>query len=104
MKGLQIPERFTGTIYIFVNSDPTDYSYGNMSFFDFDLSEHVDDRLLVGKIDVDVPLDVGSTTDQQVAQLRKAKQKIIDEATEKAGQIDEAIESLLAIEYKESDA
>lgn len=101
MKGLNIPERFTGTIYVIANTDPTSCMYGWLSFFDRDISEHCDDRIVVGKIDVDVPLDTKGTTEKQVAKLRKSKQKIIDEATDKAKQIDEAIESLLAIEHTE---
>lgn len=102
MRAMKIPERFTGTIYVLMNSNPTDYCYGSMSFFDSDISEHIDDRILVGKVDVDIPLESKNSLDKQVAQLRKSKQKIIDDATEKANQIDEAIESLLAIEHEVS--
>ena len=57
-------------------------------------------RIQVGSIEVDVPFDAGGSLDKQVEQLRASKRKIIDEASAKAGQIDEAIESMLAIEYK----
>jgi hypothetical protein len=98
MKGLQIPERFTGTVYIHAYSDPTSFMYGKLCFLDFESG--ADDRILVGKVEIDVPLDQAGTLDKQVEQLRTAKKKIIDDATEKARQLDEAIESLLAIEYK----
>jgi hypothetical protein len=98
MKGLQIPERFTGTVYISAYSDPTSYMYGKLCFLDFESG--ADDRILVGKIEIDVPLDHARTLDKQVEQLRTAKKKILSEASDKACQLDEAIESLLAIEYK----
>lgn len=101
MSVMKLPERFTGTIYVMVNSDPTSVCYGWLSFFENDISEHCDDRILVGQIEVDIPLDTKSTTEKQVAKLRKTKQQIIDDATDRAKQIDEAIESLLAIEYTE---
>ena len=102
MKGLQIPERFTGTVYIYAYSDPTSYMYGKLCFVCFELE--ADDRILVGKVEIDAPLDHASTLDKQVEQLRTAKQKVINDATEKARQLDEAIESLLAIEYQGESA
>ena len=99
MKGLQIPKRFTGTVYLYANSDPESFLYGAIG------ASHIgpmknDNRIIVGSIEVDIPLDQTGSRDKQVKQLRASKRKIIDEATSKAGQIDEAIESLLAIEYK----
>jgi len=102
MKGLQIPERFTGKIYIMVNSDPESYFYGRLDASTTDYSEHLDDRILVGTVDVDVPLDARGTSEKQIQKLRTTRQRIIEEATEKANQIDEAIESLLAIEHSGS--
>ena len=99
MKGLQIPERFTGTVYVIVYSDPTCPLYGMMSFRDSDPGD-CSDKILVGQVAVDIHLDQNGSLDKQVEQLRASKRKIIDEASAKAGQIDEAIESLLAIEYK----
>lgn len=99
MKGLNIPERFTGTIYIYMDSDPSSVLYGLMFFGDADPSDRTN-KILLGKVDVDVPLDAAGSLDKQVANLRAGKQRIIDEASEKARQIDDAIESLLAIEYK----
>jgi len=99
MKGLQIPERFTGTLYISAYSDPTCFMYGLMSFDDRAPSD-TSDRILVGTVEVDIPLDRIGSLDKQVEKLRKSKIKILAEATEKAGQIQDAIESLLAIEYQ----
>ena len=100
MKGLQIPERFTGTVYVFAYSNPTSCLYGVIG-----LSSHNpdmdDEQILIGSIDIDIPLDHTGSLDKQVEQLKASKRKIIDEASAKAGQIDEAIESLLAIEHKE---
>jgi len=97
MKGLQIPERFTGTLYVVVYSDPASCLYGMMSFQKHN-PEHESSNILVGTVEVDIPLDQAGALDKQVEQLRKSKRRIIADATEKAGQIDEAIESLLAIE------
>jgi hypothetical protein len=102
MKGLQIPERFTGKVYIYAYSDPTSYLYGDLCLFNFEVGS--DDRILVGEAEIDVPLDHASTLDKQVEQLRTAKKKILSDATDKARQLDEAIESLLAIEYKGATA
>jgi hypothetical protein len=99
MKGLQIPERFTGTIYMFVYSNPTSALYGMLSVQHYELYE-TDEKILLGSIDIDIPLDHTGSLDKQVEHLRASKRKIIDEASAKSGQIDEAIESLLAIEYK----
>jgi len=99
MKGLQIPERFTGTIYVTAYSDPTCWLYGMLSFDERTPSDE-SDRILVGTVEVDIPLDHTGSLDKQVEKLRKSKIKILAEATEKAGQIQEAIESLLAIEYQ----
>jgi len=99
MRAMKIPERFTGTIYVSAFSDPTSAIYGSLMFSKHDPSGQ-DDELLVGKLEVDIPLDAKGSTDKQVAQLRKSKQKIIAEATDRASQIDEAIESLLAIEHE----
>ena len=99
MRAMKIPERFTGTIYVSALSDPTSAIYGSLMFSKHDPSGR-DDELLVGKLEVDIPLDAKGSTDKQVAQLRKSKQKIIAEATDRASQIDEAIESLLAIEHE----
>lgn len=101
MNNMKLPERFTGTIYVMADTDPTSVCYGWLSFFNTDISEHCDDRILVGQVEVDIPLDTKGTTDKQIAKLRKTKQQIIDKATDQAKQIDEAIESLLAIEHTE---
>ena len=99
MKGLQIPERFIGSIYVTAFSDPNSSLYGMISVSHYDLSGS-DDRIVVGSIEVDIPLDITSTLDKQVEQLEASKRRIIAEATEKAEQIQEVIESLLAIEYQ----
>ena len=98
MKGLQIPDRFTGKLYFSFHSDPASCLYGDMivSVHDFSDSQT---RIQVGSIEVDVPFVAEGSLDKQVEQLRASKRNIIDEASAKAGQIDEAIESLLAIEY-----
>ena len=103
MKGLQIPERFTGTLYAIVYSDPSCGLYGTISFYDFKPT-NLDDKIIIGSVDIDIPLDHTGSLDKQVEQLKASKRKIIDEASAKAGQIDEAIESLLAIEYKGGEA
>ena len=97
MKGLQIPDRFTGKLYFSFHSDPTNCLYGDMSVSVHDFSDS-QNRIQVGSIEVDVPFVAEGLLDKQVEQLRSSKRKIIDEASVKAGQIDEAIESLLAIE------
>jgi len=98
MKGLQIPDRFTGKLYFSFHGDPTSCLYGDMlvSVHDFSDSQT---RIQVGSIEVDVPFVAEGSLDKQVEQLRASKRNIIDEASAKAEQIDEAIESLLAIEY-----
>ena len=98
MKALEIPARFTGTVHVAIWSDPTSCLYGEIFLSDHKLDSNV---INLGSLEVDIPLDVDDALDKQVDQLREAKSKIITEATEKAQQIDEAIESLLAIEYKE---
>ena len=98
MKGLQIPERFTGTAYVFAYSDPTSCLYGVIGLTNHN-PEKDDEQILLGSVVIDIPLDQTGTLDKQVEQLRASKRKIIDEASAKAGQIDEAIETLLAIEY-----
>ena len=99
MKGLKIPERFTDTVYIIANSDPCSALYGMLNVSTYDFADS-DDRLAVGSIEIDIPLDANNTIDKQVEQLMTSKRRIIAEATEKAEQIQEAIESLLAIEYQ----
>lgn len=99
MKGLNIPKRLTGTIYVHTWTDPNHCLYGNIGFTQADPSDW-EGHILLGQFDVDVPLDTAGTLDKQVSDLRNAKQRVIDEATEKSSQIDEAIESLLAIEHK----
>ena len=99
MKGLKIPERFTGTIYVCMYSDPTECLYGYMSFSKTKPGNN-NGEIIVGQIEVDIPLDATGSLDKQVEQLEASKRRIIAEATEKAGQIQEAIESLLAIEYQ----
>jgi hypothetical protein len=101
MKTMNIPERFTGTIYIAAYCDPTDVMYGWLYFTDREPSKD-SDLILLGQTEVDIPLDAKGTVDKQVAKLRRSKQKIIDDATDRASQIDEAIESLLAIEHQEA--
>ena len=99
MKTLTIPERFKGTVYIKMWSNPTFSLYGDIYLTHLYPSESTE-SILLGKVDVDIPLDASGTVDKQVDQLRNARQQIIDKATAEAQQIEEAIESLLAIEYK----
>ena len=104
MKTLTIPERFKGTVYIKMWSNPQHFMYGVLYVDDVyltrgDPSESTE-SILLGKVDVDIQLDASGTVDKQVDQLRNSRQQIIDKATVEAQQIEEAIESLLAIEYK----
>ena len=99
MKTLTIPERFTGTVYVAMWSNPTFCLYGDIYLTHGDPSESTE-SILLGKVDVDIPLDASGTVDKQVDQLRNSRQQIIDKATIEARQIQEAIESLLAIEYE----
>ena len=99
MKTLTIPERFTGTVYISMWSEPQHFMYGVLCVDDVDPGDR-NDLILLGQIDVDIPLNASGTVDKQVDQLRNSRQQIIDKATVEARQIQEAIESLLAIEYK----
>ena len=100
MKALEIPARFTGTVYVSIWSDPTSCLYGELLLTQgkMDKSPGV---IPLGSAEVDTPLDVTGCLDKQVDQLLESKSKIIREATDKAQQIDETIESLRAIEYKE---
>jgi len=98
MKGLQIPERFTGKVYVCIYGNPADCLYGHITVSEKKPNGEYGE-IIIGQVDVDIPLDQTGTLDKQVEQLRSSKRKIIDEASAKAGQIDEAIESLLAIEY-----
>ena len=100
MKALEIPERFTGTVYICAWSNPDFCLYGE-TFVTDDAPNEFSECILLGQEEVDIALDCNGTLDKQVDQLRAARQKIIDKATGEAQQIQEAIESLLAIEYKE---
>ena len=99
MNTLTIPERFKGTVYISMWSEPQHFMYGVLYVDNVDPGDR-DDLILLGQIDVDIPLNASGTVDKQVDQLRNARQQIIDKATAEAQQIEEAIESLLAIEYK----
>ena len=99
MKTLTIPERFTGTVYVAMWSNPTFCLYGDIYLAHNDPTGSTE-SILLGKVDVDIPLNASGTVDKQVDQLRNARQQIIDKATAEAQQIEEAIESLLAIEYK----
>jgi len=100
MKALEIPERFTGTVYICAWSNPDFCLYGE-TFVTDNAPNEFSECILLGQEDVDIALDRAGTLDKQVDQLRAARQKIIDKATGEAQQIQEAIESLLAIEMPE---
>ena len=100
MRALEIPARFTGTVHVAIWSDPNSCLYGDLIFTQAKMNKSPG-VIPLGSVDVDIPLDVDGALDKQVHQLRESKSKIIREATDKAQQIDEAIESLLAIEYKE---
>jgi hypothetical protein len=99
MKSLEIPARLTGTVHVAIWSDPTSCLYGDIFLSDRNLDSN--GVIYLGSVEVDIPLEVDGALDKQVDQLRESKSNIIREATDKAQQIDEAIESLLAIEYKE---
>ena len=99
MKGLQIPERFTGTVYVCIYGNPTDCLYGHITVSGKKPNGEYGE-IIIGQVEIDIPLDHAGSLDKQVEQLRASKRKIIDDASAKAGQIDDAIESLLAIEYK----
>ena len=99
MKTLTIPERFTGTVYVAMWSETQHFMYGVLYVDNVDPSDR-DDLILLGQIDVDIPLNASGTVDKQVDQLRNERQQIIDKATDEVQQIEEEIESLLAIEYK----
>ena len=99
MRALEIPARFTGTVHVAIWSDPNSCLYGDIFLSDDKLDSN---RVIhLGSVEVDIPLEVDGALGQQADQLLESKNKIIREATDKAQQIDEAIESLLAIEYKE---
>jgi len=100
MKALEIPERFTGTVYICAWSNPDFCLYGE-TFVTDNAPNEFSECILLGQAEVDIALDRTGTLDKQVDQLRAARQKIIDKATGEAQQIQEAIESLLAIEMPE---
>ena len=81
-------------------SDPNSCLYGETFLSKFD-PEGSSDSITLGKEDVDIALDRAGTLDNQVDQLRAARDKIIEKASGEARQIQEAIESLLALEHKE---
>jgi len=99
MRALEIPARFTGTVHVAIWSDPDSCLYGDIFLSDDKLDS--DKVIHLGSVEVDIPLEVGGALGKQADQLLESKNKIIREATDKAQQIDEAIESLRAIEYKE---
>ena len=99
MKALEIPARFTGTVHVAIWSNPDSCLYGEIFLSDCKMDSN--GVINLGSVEVDIPLEVDGALDKQVDQLRESKSNIIREATDKAQQIDEAIESLLAIEYKE---
>ena len=98
MNKLEIPERFTGTVYVCMFSDPKSCLYGE-TFLSKSDPKGASDSITLGKADVDIALDRAVTLNKQVDQLKASKRKIIDEASARAGQIDEAIDSLLAVEH-----
>jgi len=53
MKGLQIPERFTGTVYIYANSDPESFLYEMIGASHIGPMEN-DNRIIVGQVKVEV--------------------------------------------------
>ena len=99
MKALEIPASFTGTVYVAIWSDPNSCLYGELFLNNTKLESN--GVINLGSVEVDIPLEVNGCLDKQVDQLLESKSKIIREATDKAQQIDETIESLRAIEYKE---
>jgi len=96
MNKLEIQERFTGTVYVCVSIDPNSCMYGETFLSKFD-PKGGSDSIALGKADVEIALDRAVTLNKQVDQLKASKRKIIDEASARAGQIDEAIDSLLAV-------
>ena len=110
MNKLDIPERFTGTVYVCMISDPNSFLYGE-TFLSKSDPEGSGDSITLGKEDVDIALDRAGALDKQVDQLRAARHKIItkasgearqiEEAIGEARQIEEAIDSILDIEHKE---
>jgi len=95
MKEMKIPDRFKRTIYVYAYSDPTSSLYGMIEVSLIGPIKN-DDRVILASVDVDIPLDSTGFIDDQVGQLQASKRNIIDGANAKAGQIDAAIESLLA--------
>jgi len=94
MKDMKIPDRFNGTVYVYAYNDPTSFLYGMIAVSLIGAIKD-DDRLILGSIDVDIPLDSTGSIDSRVEQLRESKRNIIARAGAKTGQIDAAIESLL---------
>ena len=88
------------SVYICAWSNPDFCLYGE-TFVTDNAPNEFSECILLGQEDVDIELDRVGTLDKQVDQLRAARQKIIDKASGEARQIEEAIESLLAIEMPE---
>lgn len=104
MKYLEIPKSYTGTVYVQMWSDPNSCVYGEMfitGYYNESSTNNV--SILVGSLEVEIPLDQTSYVDKQLDQLRESKRQIIAEATEKVAQLDETIKNLLAIEYKDQN-
>ena len=100
MQKLNIPDRFTGKIYFYVVADPKSCLYGEIFVTNCDPTDWPN-QISVGQLDVDVALDSQGSTDKQIAMLRQARKQVVMDAVAKAKEIDEAIQSLLAIEHKD---
>lgn len=97
-----IPERFTGDVFIYVHTDPNCPSlYGELTVCHHDFGDDCPTYLKVGCVSVDIPLMQEGAAEKQIQALQKVRSDILREATEKVEQIDGHIQSLLAIEHKD---
>jgi L-arabinose isomerase len=91
---MELPTEFKGTIYFYQN-----IKYGFMQVFDYELNEP--EHILLGSHDVDVSFDLkhDDAVNQIVSKLKDEKKRIQAEAQIQLNQVDEKINSLLAIGY-----
>lgn len=93
---MELPKEFKGTIYFYQN-----VRYGFMVVF---IREHNDDPeyILLGTHDVDVSFDTDeeSAVKQVVSNLKSEKKRIQADTQMKLNEIDDRINSLMAITYQ----
>lgn len=91
---IEIPKRLEETVYIFLN-----IKYGHITVHSSDVSEYFEGSILLRTLDIACDLPEIDITGKVIDSLKKQKQKIEAETHIKLTEIDQKIQSLLAIEY-----